>query len=213
MPAFTDLREFLTLLEEQHQLLRVTEQVALEPDLGAAGSALTRVGENSPAVRFDDIAGYEHASVVMNVHGSWPNHALPWDCPRKPLRRSSSKPSSRRYQQYPGEIERVDTAPWQEVVVDKDINLFDLMPLFRLNRGDGGFFIDKPCVISRDPDDWDNDDVENVGVYRLQVKGPNRLGHADRAPARHRDPARPRRGARARTCRSRSPWATSRSSR
>ena len=25
-------------------------------------------------------------------------------------------------------------------------------------------------------DDWDNDDVENVGVYRLQVKGRNRLG-------------------------------------
>jgi hypothetical protein len=28
-------------------------------------------------------------------------------------------------------------APWQEVVVDKDVNLFELMPLFRLNRGDG----------------------------------------------------------------------------
>src|SRR5262249_51913594 len=48
--------------------------------------------------------------------------------------------------------------------------------LFRLNRGDGGFFIDKACVISRDLDDWNNDDVENVGIYRLQVKGPNRLG-------------------------------------
>jgi UbiD family decarboxylase len=70
----------------------------------------------------------------------------------------------------------VAQAPWQEVVIDKDIDLYRLMPLFRLNRGDGGYFIDKPCVISRDPDDWDNDDVENVGVYRLQVKGPNRLG-------------------------------------
>ena len=67
-------------------------------------------------------------------------------------------------------------APWQEVVIDKDIDLYQLMPLFRLNRGDGGYFIDKPCVISRDPDDWENDDVENVGVYRLQVKGPDRLG-------------------------------------
>ena len=50
------------------------------------------------------------------------------------------------------------------------------MPLFRLNRGDGGFYIDKACVVSRDPDDWDNDDVENVGIYRLMVKGPNRIG-------------------------------------
>jgi UbiD family decarboxylase len=31
-------------------------------------------------------------------------------------------------------------------------------------------------VISRDPDDWNNDDVENVGCYRLQVKDRNRLG-------------------------------------
>ena len=62
------------------------------------------------------------------------------------------------------------------MIVDKDINLFELMPLFRLNRGDGGYYIDKACMVSRDLDDWDNDDVENVGVYRLQVKGPNRIG-------------------------------------
>ena len=176
MPAFTDLREFLTLLEEQHQLLRVTEQVALEPDLGAAGSALTRVGENSPAVRFDDIAGYEHASVVMNVHGSWANHALALGLPKEATPKEQFEAFVKGYLKYPGELQRVDTAPWQEVVVDKDINLFDLMPLCRLNRGDGGFFLDKPCVISRDPDDWDNDDLENVGVYRLQVKDRNRLG-------------------------------------
>jgi 4-hydroxybenzoate decarboxylase len=82
----------------------------------------------------------------------------------------------RRFEQFPGQLERVATAPWQEVVVDKGINLFELMPLFRLNRGDGGFYIDKACIVSRDPDDWDNDNVENVGCYRLMVKGPNRIG-------------------------------------
>jgi vanillate/4-hydroxybenzoate decarboxylase subunit C len=50
------------------------------------------------------------------------------------------------------------------------------MPLFRLNRGDGGYHLDKACTVSRDPDDWDNDNVENAGIYRIQVKGPNRLG-------------------------------------
>ncbi len=82
----------------------------------------------------------------------------------------------RRFNLYPGELERANSAPWQEVVVDKNINLFELMPLFRLNRGDGGFYIDKACTVSRDPDDWDNDELENVGIYRLQVKGPNRIG-------------------------------------
>jgi 3-octaprenyl-4-hydroxybenzoate carboxy-lyase len=60
-------------------------------------------------------------------------------------------------------------------VIEKDIKLFDILPLFRLNRGDGGYYIDKACTISRDPDDWDNDDVENVGVYRLMVQGPRRI--------------------------------------
>jgi 4-hydroxybenzoate decarboxylase len=73
-------------------------------------------------------------------------------------------------------MEHVASAPWQEVVVDQDITLYALMPLFRVNRGDGGYFIDKACAISRDTDDWDNDNVENVGVYRLQVKARNRIG-------------------------------------
>ena len=84
----------------------------------------------------------------------------------------------RRYQTYPGEVEFRDSAPWQEVVVDdpEKINLFDVLPLFRLNRNDGGFYIDKSCVISRDLDDPDNFEKQNLGVYRLQVKGRNRIG-------------------------------------
>ena len=39
-------------------------------------------------------------------------------------------------------MEHVASAPWQEVVVDQDINLYALMPLFRVNRSDGSYFID-----------------------------------------------------------------------
>jgi hypothetical protein len=69
----------------------------------------------------------------------------------------------RRFQLYPGALERVASAPWQEQVVDKDLNLYELLPLFRLNRVDGGYFLDKACIISRDPDDWDNDNVGTSG--------------------------------------------------
>jgi vanillate/4-hydroxybenzoate decarboxylase subunit C len=174
--AFRNLREFLAVLEQQKQLLRIGEQVSLEPDLSAAACALTQLGETSPAVQFDNIKGYRNAQVVMNVHGSWPNQALALGMDKGTSIRDQFFEFVHRYQQYPGALEHVDSAPWQEVVVDNDVNLFDLMPLFRLNRGDGGFFIDKGCVVSRDPDDWDNDSVENVGIYRLQVKGRNRLG-------------------------------------
>jgi 3-polyprenyl-4-hydroxybenzoate decarboxylase len=42
----------------------------------------------------------------------------------------------------------------QEVVVDQDINLYALMPLFRVDRRDGGYFIDKACVISPPMPRW-----------------------------------------------------------
>jgi vanillate/4-hydroxybenzoate decarboxylase subunit C len=176
MRAYQDLRDFLSVLERDRQLLRVTEQVSFEPDLGAAACALAQIGDAVPAIQFDNIDGCTGAQVVMNVHGSWPNHALALGMPKDTPLRDQFFEFARRFQQYPGELERVSSAPWQEVVVDKNINLFELMPLFRLNRGDGGYYIDKACTIARDPDDWDNDDVENVGIYRIQVKGPNRLG-------------------------------------
>jgi len=176
MRAYQDLREFLSVLEQEQQLLRITDQVKFEPDLAAAGCALARMGESSPAIVFNNIAGCSNAQVAMNVHGSWPNHALALGMAKDTPMRDQFFEFVRRFKQFPGELERVTTAPWQEVVVDNNVNLFDLMPLFRLNRGDGGFYIDKACIVSRDPDDWDNDDVENVGCYRLMVKGPNRIG-------------------------------------
>jgi UbiD family decarboxylase len=76
MRAYQDLREFLSVLEQEQQLLRITDQVKFEPDLAAAACALARMGENSPAIVFNNIAGCSNAQVAMNVHGSWPNHAL-----------------------------------------------------------------------------------------------------------------------------------------
>ena len=176
MRSYQDFREFLSVLDQEKQLLRVTDPVEMEPDLAAAACAATRLGDRSPALLFNNVAGYTDAQIVVNVHGSWANHALVLGMPQDTSIRDQFFEFVRRYRMYPGQLERVASAPWQEVVIDKDINLFDLLPLFRWNQGDGGFFIDKPCVISRDPDDWDNDDVENVGVYRLQVKDRTHLG-------------------------------------
>ncbi len=176
MKCYQDFREFLMVLEQQGQLLHIKDEVKFEPDLAAAGCALAQIGDEAPAILFDNIAGCTDARVVMNVHGSWPNHALALGMDKDTPLRDQFFEFVRRFKLFPGELERVASAPWQEVTVDKDINLYDLLPLFRLNRGDGGFYIDKACIISRDPDDRDNDDVENVGCYRLMVKGPNRIG-------------------------------------
>jgi 4-hydroxybenzoate decarboxylase len=177
--AFATLRDFLKTLEEEGQLLRISEQVQLEPDLGAAACAVSKVGkETAPAILFEKLHGYYDAQVVMNVHGSWSNHALMLGMPKTTSLKEQFFEFVKRYQTFPGEVERRTAAPWQDIVIDdpQKINLFDVLPLFRLNRNDGGFYIDKAAVISRDPEDPDNFGKQNLGIYRLQVKGRHRVG-------------------------------------
>ena len=76
MKCYQDFREFLTTLEQEGQLLRIADEVKFEPDLAAAACALAQIADGVPAILFDKIAGCPDARVAMNVHGSWPNHAL-----------------------------------------------------------------------------------------------------------------------------------------
>ncbi|WP_176692175.1 UbiD family decarboxylase domain-containing protein, partial [Enterobacter hormaechei] len=67
--------------------------------------------------------------------------------------------------------ERRANPAWAENTVDgDDINLFDILPLFRLNDGDGGFYLDKACVVARYPRDEDSFGKQNGGIYRMEVK-------------------------------------------
>ena len=177
--AFATLRDFLDQLNQEGQLLHIKDEVKLEPDLGAAGRAINNIGKDTaPALLFEKLHGYTDAKVVMNVHGSWNNHALMLDMPKNTPLKEQFFEFVRRYQSYPGKVEYRDTAPWQEVIVDdpEKINLFDVLPLFRLNQNDGGFYIDKAAIVSRDLDDPQSFEKQNVGLYRLQVKGKNRIG-------------------------------------
>jgi vanillate/4-hydroxybenzoate decarboxylase subunit C len=58
--AYPDLRSFLAKLEEEGQLLRVTQKVDLEPDLGSAARAVNNLGDQSPALLFNNINGYNN---------------------------------------------------------------------------------------------------------------------------------------------------------
>jgi vanillate/4-hydroxybenzoate decarboxylase subunit C len=171
-----DMRSFLEHLDEHGQLLRIEEEVMLEPDISAAGRGVSNLGTQSPALLFSNIKGYKNARIALNVHGSWPNHAIMLGLPLNTGPREQFDRFVELYQKFPGEVEERDDAPWQKNVIDKDINLFDILPLFRTNRGDGGFYIDKSVITSRSPRDFKNDNIENLGIYRIGVKGKNRLG-------------------------------------
>jgi vanillate/4-hydroxybenzoate decarboxylase subunit C len=180
---FDDLRSFLITLEDNDQLLRIEQPVKLEPDLGAAGRAVSNLdGNTAPALLFDNIDGFQEARVALNVHGSWANHALMLGLPGNTPLKEQFFELADRWQRYPVPVDRRIEAPWQEITIAEGINLFELLPVFRLNPGDGGPFIDKAAVITRDSADPNNFGKQNVGVYRLQVKGPDHLGLQSSTP-------------------------------
>ncbi|WP_432852945.1 non-oxidative hydroxyarylic acid decarboxylases subunit C [Amycolatopsis sp. CA-161197] len=172
-----DLRSFLTTLDKEGQLVRVTEPVSPEPDLAAAANAAPKLGDAAPALYFDNLEGFTDARVALNVHGSWANHALALGLPAGTGVKDQVAEFIRRWETFPVPVERRENPPWAENVLEGDeVDLFSVLPLFRLNDGDGGFYLDKAAVVSRDPEDPGNDGKQNVGIYRLQVKGRAELG-------------------------------------
>ncbi|WP_416515831.1 phenolic acid decarboxylase BsdC [Bacillus velezensis] len=174
--AYQDFREFLAALEKEGQLLTVNEEVKPEPDLGAAARAAGNLGDKTPALLFNNIYGHHDAQVALNVIGSWPNHAMMLGMPKDTPVKEQFFEFAKRYDAFPVPVKREETAPFHENEITEDINLFDILPLFRINQGDGGYYLDKACVISRDLEDPDNFGKQNVGIYRMQVKRKDRLG-------------------------------------
>jgi 4-hydroxybenzoate decarboxylase len=86
MRAYQDFREFLAVLDQEKQLLRITDPMQPEPDLAAAAAAATKLGNRSPALLFNNIGGYSDVQLAMNVrivgqprvgYGAAPGHGHP----------------------------------------------------------------------------------------------------------------------------------------
>jgi 4-hydroxybenzoate decarboxylase len=173
---YDDLRDFLDTLDKEGQLLRITEEVLPEPDIAAAANAAPRLGDAAPALYFDNVKGFTNARIAMNVHGSWANHALALGLPKETGTKDQVAEFIRRWAKFPVKPEWRDNPPWaQNTVEGDDVDIFRVLPLIRLNDGDGGFYLDKAAVISKDPEDPGNSGKQNVGIYRIEVKGKRKL--------------------------------------
>ena len=172
---FRDLRSFLDKLEREGQLVHYTDEVMPEPDIRAILRAAADLGPTGPAVMIHNIKGYGGKKLVGGVHGSWANHALMLGMPKTATLKEQFYELDRRWESYPGDITWVDRPACQENVLDKDFNLLELLPLFRVNQHDGGFYLSKASVVTKDPDEPDSIDKENVGIYRIQVLGADTL--------------------------------------
>lgn len=171
------LRDFLDVLKEHGQFVKWPEPVLPEPDIRNISVAAGNDVANGPAVLFDQIRGYPGARVAVNVHGSFANLAVLFGFPKDATVRELFFEVIRRWGADKPMLERVDVAqaPVMKNRIDHDINLFEALPLYRVNEFDGGFYIAKACVVSRDPLEPENFQKQNVGIYRIQVMGPDTL--------------------------------------
>ena len=190
---FENLREFLRYLDRTGQLVRVTQPVSVDLEMAEITDRAMKLPGGGPALFFERpilMDGTESdIPVAINVFGSWRrmSAALGVEDVEEHAQRIAEliKPQVPKglwgkMQMLPklAELTKVPPRPYkgkppcQEIVLRE--GEFDLtrLPVLKTWPQDGGPFITLPMVITADPETG----VQNIGMYRMQVFGPNTTG-------------------------------------
>ena len=152
-----DLREFLKVLEEEHELQKIKADVDAKHELGAI-CKIHNERPNSPALLFENVKGHKFP-VVGQLLASDKRVALALG-----LSQGSVFDETVRRASNPLPTRLVASGPCQEVVYEgKDVDLSKL-PLCTNNSRDGGPYITAGHVIIRDPE-YGN----NLAIYRMML--------------------------------------------
>jgi UbiD family decarboxylase len=173
--AWRDLRDWLKLLEEHQQLMRITREVDPAEELAAITFMATRSGE-APAFLFENLKGNtSDARILSNMLGaSKERYALAVGIdPSLGIRDMITE--TRRLMRHripPVEIAKEKASVNEIVLRGDDIDLTKLpVPVFW--PGDGGRYIGTGDItFTRDPDSG----RINVGVYRQMLHSKNTVG-------------------------------------
>ncbi len=184
---FTDLRQFLSFLEERGQLVRVQEPVTWDLEITEIADRQIRVG--GPALLFENVEGYD-IPVLINVYGT--AQRVAWalgvenmddlvqrvrsllDMTKGPpkgfFNRLRTLGNLIKVASYQPKL--VKQAPCQEVILtENQVDLFKF-PILKCWPLDGGRTITFPLVITRNPITG----ARNVGTYRMQVYDSRTMG-------------------------------------
>ena len=176
--AVSDLRQFLTLLENRGELHRVTAEVDPQLEIAAMTDRVCKGADGGPALLFERVRGYR-APVATNLFGSaqraaWAvgaSHAeQAADRLAQGLAEAGGDTSEDRMRcllQRPEFAPRLQQRGICHSVVMDHADLF-LLPALHCWPGDGGRYLTLPQVFTRHPDGG----VTNCGMYRVQLNGP-----------------------------------------
>ena len=184
---FKDLREFISLLEQEGELKRIT--AAIDPNLEITEIADRCLRNGGPALLFENPKG-SSIPLLANLFGNTKRIALAMGqtdleglrdvgrllaflkepSPPKGWRDLwQSLPSYKNVLNMPPAVRK--TAPCQEVVIaEEDVDI-GFLPIQTCWPGDAGPLVTWPLVITRGPEK----DRQNLGIYRMQKIGPNKL--------------------------------------
>lgn len=161
--AYQDMREFIAALEMSGELKRVKKEVSPEYEL--AGVCMKTIAQQGPVLLFEKVKG-SPSPVLNNPFGSRRRVALALQCEEKDLLGVWMERAEKKISPV-----IVEQGPCKEVKVGRpDITRFPIPILW--HEGDGGPYITFGQFICKDPETG----LRNVGIYRIQVKGPQRGG-------------------------------------
>ena len=185
--SFKDLREFIDLLEQAGELKRVKAKVDPYLEITEISDRTLRAG--GPALLFENPKG-SSVPLLANLFGNTKRVAMAMGqedleglrdvgrllaflkepSPPKGWRDLwQSLPSYKNVLNMPPAVRK--SAPCQEVVVEGDDVDLGFLPVQTCWPGDVGPLVTWPLVITRGPEK----ERQNLGIYRMQVIGRNRL--------------------------------------
>ena len=186
---FKDLREFISHLERTGQLVRISTSVSRDLEITEITDRVVKgSGNGNKALLFEKVEGFS-IPVITNLFGSESRMATALSVPN--LNELNHKLSQLIDMKIPRGLrsvlargadmltvlrsvglkpKMVQSAPCQEVIVNEKPDL-NMLPVLKCWPNDAGRFITMMQVITRDP----VTKLRNVGMYRLQVLGPDRL--------------------------------------
>lgn len=158
----TTLRSWLDRLEETGRLARSKPEVPLEFTL----AAIAKRCDGDKATLFPKPGGHPLTVVsgLVSVR-SWIAEAMG-------VEEADMLDRYRNAVLNPVPWTEVAAAPAQQVVIEKDLNISEALPIPVHNEHDAGAYITAGLVIAANP----KTGVQNVSINRIQISGPNRLG-------------------------------------
>ena len=171
---YKDMREYLKALEKKGLLKRIKKEVDKDWEISAVSRIVFKKIPSilRPAFLFENVKGFDIPVLVGALGASYAVYAIALEIEPEEL---LSGVSDKWVEAIANPISPVvvETGPCKEnIFMGDDVDLLKLpVPIWTVGE-DPAPFLTAPCDITKDPETG----IQNMGTYRIQIKGKNKTG-------------------------------------